>query len=107
VTVISPALLFATALFAAGCAGPAGTRADAPDIITVEGRVTYYGAAPFAAAMLVTDDGNWYVLNLTDDQESELVTPSRQRIRGRVYLDDWQGRPLAHLRVETVERVMR
>lgn len=93
-------------LFACGCAGGSGLGSDGPDMITVEGRVTYYGNVPFEQAVLVTDDGNWYVLELTDDQRSALVAPSRQRVRGRVVLDDWNGRPFAHLTVHEIERVI-
>jgi hypothetical protein len=94
-------------LFASGCFGAAGPRDDDPALITVEGRVTYYGNAPFEQAALVTDDGNWYVLDLTDEQASGLVTPTRQHVRGRVYLGDWNGRPFAHLTVHYMERVNR
>lgn len=98
---------FLLILFAAGCSGVSGTTQDGPDVISVEGRVTYYGNVPFEEAALVTDDGNWYVLELTDDQRSDLVTPTRQRVRGRVYLDDWNGRPFAWLDVREIERINR
>ena len=92
-------------LFASACSGSSGVSAGAADIITVEGRVTYYGNVPFEQAILVTDDRNWYVLDLGDDQRLQLVTPSRQRVQGRVYLGDWNGRPFAHLDVREIERV--
>lgn len=91
-------------LFASACSGPGRASADE---ITVEGRVTYYGNVPFEKAALVTDDGNWYVLDMSDEQRSALVTPSRQRVHGRVYLGDWDGKPFARLDVHAMKRVDR
>jgi len=101
-----PSTLIIAILFMSGCAsGRAVSEGD--DMIIVEGRVTLYGNVPFERAALVTDDGNWYVLELTDEQRSALATPSIQRIRGRVYLDDWNNRPFAHLHVLEMERIVR
>lgn len=74
-------------------------------MISVEGRVTYFGNTPFERAVLVTDDGNWYVLDLSDEQHAGLTAPSRQQVRGRVYRGYWNGRPFAHLEVQTMQRV--
>jgi len=101
-----PSTLIIALLFISGCMSGRGVS-DGGDMIIVEGRVTLYGNVPFERAALVTDDRNWYVLELTDEQRSALVTPSIQRIRGRVYLDDWNSRPFAHLRVHEMERVVR
>ncbi|NNF03087.1 MAG: hypothetical protein HKN17_01365 [Rhodothermales bacterium] len=94
-------------LFVSGCAGSSHSDTGAGDVISVEGRVTYYGNTPFERAALVTDDGNWYILDLSDAQQDGLTAPSRQLVRGRVYLGDWNGRPFAHLDVHTMQRVNR
>ena len=89
------------ALFAGGCAFPDTPPPDEP--ITVEGRVAVRGNEPFAAYVLRTDDRNAYVLTFESGADRP-QTPAHLRVTGTLYLDDWNGRPYAHLRVQAWER---
>lgn len=81
--------------------GPAG------DVVTVEGRVSVRGNEPFTAVWLETDMRTYYVLVLDAETSASLVTPVRYRATGRVYRDDWNGRPMAHLAVSGLVRLDR
>ena len=88
-----------SALF--GCSVPA----EKMEILSLEGLITVRGNVPFNAAILETDGRNYYVLKLTPEQESRLMTPERYRVTGRLYLDEWNGRSFAHLEVRELKRV--
>lgn len=94
-------LLLVASLFAA-CAAPQATSTT--DTITVEGTVTYRGNEPFSALVLETDQRNLYVLNVDDMQADAIAsnTPMRVRATGTLYRDEWNGQPIAHLRVRTL-----
>lgn len=89
----------------AACAAPQTPPADT---VTVVGEVTARGNEPFGIYLLETADRNSYVLNLerlTAAQRQHFSTPARLRLTGTPYLDRWNGRPYAHLRVQAWERV--
>jgi hypothetical protein len=88
----------------AGCMAPQATRAPA---FEAEGRVTVRGNEPFTAVILETDQGNWYVLELTPEQRTGLLNPSVQRVSGQLYRGDWNERPFATIRVATIQRLER
>ncbi len=100
------ALLFSAVVLVmqTGCSS---SRTAEMDLTEVEGTVTVRGNEPFTAVMLQTNEDNWYILDLTPEQRSGLVNPSVQRVRGSVYLGDWNGRPFTHMKVAQIERVMR
>ncbi|MFT5142791.1 MAG: hypothetical protein ACI80V_000443 [Rhodothermales bacterium] len=100
-----PLLLSMVALvLLAGCMSPRATGSTAFEI---EGRVTVRGNEPFTAVILETEQGNWYVLELTPEQRTGLVNPSMQRVFGELYRGDWNGRPFATIRVATIQRLER
>jgi len=94
---ISAGCLLGALLILGGCAHSQSISANA---IQVEGVITVRGNVPFNEAVLITDDNNWYVLDLTENQEAELQTPAQARITGTVRLDFWDGRPMAFLAVQ-------
>jgi len=67
--------------------------------VRLEGVITVRGNVPFNAPILETEGNNFYVLVLTQPQKAALVTPGRYMVAGRLYLDDWNGRPFAHIAV--------
>lgn len=100
------ALALGCAMLMAGCVATSGaTKGDAAtggapsDHITVEGRAVVMGNVPFTALMLQTEDRNSYILKMDAEERAELMTPARVRVSGVLYLDDWNGRPYAHIRV--------
>ena len=103
-----PTLLMSVLLGLAACAPHrvADTgQAHSADTVMVEGRVSMRGNVPFARPVLITADNNWYVLRLTEEQRAGLVTPALVRVIGRVSADDWNGRPITHLDVESIVRI--
>ncbi len=76
------------------------------DVITAEGIVTVRGNVPFTAVVLETDDHNWYILEMTQSMRDGFMTPARLKVNGRLYLDDWRGRPFAHLEVHEFEQIL-
>lgn len=98
------ALLFSAValLIQTGCSS---SRTAEMDLAEVQGTVTVRGNEPFTAVMLQTMEDNWYILDLTPEQRSGLVNPSVQRVRGQIFLGDWNGRPFTHLKVVEIERV--
>ena len=88
-----------------GCTGCAGSAPAAGDQISTTGTVTVRGNEPFTAVVLTTADRNSYILELTPDQRTALVTPSEQDVTGLLFLADWNGRPYAHIRVQNITRV--
>lgn len=89
-----------TALLLLGCGG---SRQPAPEELTVEGTVTVRGNEPFAAYVLETESRNTYVLRFTDLEPPP--TPATLRVTGRLFQDDWNGRPYAHIAVHEFEPV--
>lgn len=89
-------------IFISGCAS-APHQATA-ETITLEGEVMARGQAPFSEYVLETEAGNLYVLRFADEAGTSISTPSRMRVIGRLYSDDWDGRPFAHVQVEEWER---
>ena len=81
-----------------------GAQMVTEQVVEVEGRVNVRGNEPFTAVVLQTDDNNYYVLTLSEEQRAGLVNPSRQRVRGVVYAGEWNGQRWAHLRVQALER---
>ena len=65
--------------------------------ITVEGIITVRGNVPFTEIVLETAGHNYYVLEVSEDQRAELMTPAKAVIDGRVFLGEWNGSPFAHL----------
>ena len=84
-------------------AGCAGTEPPPESPITVEGRTSVRGNEPFAEYVLQTDSRNTYVLAFEDGADAP-PNPARLRVTGTLYLADWNGRPYAHLRVQSWER---
>lgn len=79
-------------------------QSTAPDIITVEGRISQRGNTPFQTWMIDTPDRNSYVLVM--EAAGDEYSPSRTyRVTGRLYLDQWNGRDYAHLEVISVNEV--
>jgi hypothetical protein len=97
-------LAFAVPVFVlvAGCAGVAPPPGET---ITVEGSVSRRGNVPFTALMLETPEHNLYILTFDKQPAPQLSVSYRYRITGRLYKDDWNSRPFAHLRVIRVERI--
>ena len=94
-------LVFTPIFLLVGCTG---TRPAAPsEPITVEGRTSVRGNEPFAEYVLQTDDRNAYVLTFEDGADLP-PNPARLRVTGTLYLADWNGRPYAHLRVQSWEQ---
>ena len=67
--------------------------------MTVEGTISVRGNEPFSAVVLQTASRNHYVLKMSPEMRSRLVTPSLRRVTGYLYLDKWNGRDFAHLDV--------
>ncbi len=86
-------------------AGCAVTAPPPGEVITVEGSVSRRGNVPFTALMLETPEHNLYILTFDEQPAPELSVSYRYRITGRLYRDDWNSRPFAHLRVIRVERI--
>lgn len=84
--------------------GCAPRKISDPPPITVEGEVMARGNEPFAAYVLETPDRNFYVLRMSDSLRADFSTPALVRVTGRVYLDEWDGRPFAHIDVQQWER---
>lgn len=90
-------------LLSTGCASSTQTTGT-QHLIIVEGQVSTRGNEPFTAQMLETADRNLYVLNLEGAPISSFIYGRTYRIKGRLYKDDWNSFPYAHLQVlEVVE----
>jgi len=102
-TCIAILALFAAGSAFSGCSVPP----EKMEILSLEGLITVRGNVPFNAPILETDSRNFYVLKLTTEQQRMLITPERYRVIGRLYLDDWNGKPFAHLEVSEIVRLNR
>ncbi|MEQ9104669.1 MAG: hypothetical protein RIE53_08230 [Rhodothermales bacterium] len=98
-------LLATGVFFQSGCvqsrsaSGAQGSSQHSGPEITVEGMVNSFGAEPFAAVILNSDERNSWVLELSAEDRDRLMMPARVRATGTVYAADWQGRLRAHMRV--------
>ncbi len=90
-------LMAASLVLMTGCGGADGITGRA---ITVKGMVTVRGNEPFARPILETDGGNLYVL-VNDRQEAP--RHGAYRVTGSLFLDEWNGMPFTHLRVNHAE----
>lgn len=90
------ALLFVWVLVGAGCSTPQKAHQD---VVTVDGIVTARGNEPFVRYVLETPEGNLYALRIPEEKRAEFQTPAKLRVTGRVYVEDWHGRPFTHLDV--------
>lgn len=95
-----PATLLLLATMLGGCA--TGLSVPAAERVTVTGDITVRGNEPFTEVVLITDDNNWYLLDMTSEQRDALMTPARATITGPVRLGEWNGRPFARLRVDEI-----
>lgn len=88
-------------LGADGCAAnqSASNQSASPDTLTIEGVATARGNEPFSAYVLEAGDGSMYVLEIPDSNRVDFYTPSRLTVTGRVYEDEWNGSPIAHIEV--------
>ncbi|MGB1049615.1 MAG: hypothetical protein ACPG3U_08020 [Rhodothermales bacterium] len=82
----------------AGCSAPVNTFQTEP--ISVFGDITVRGNVPFQEVVLITDDNNWYLLDLSEQDQATLMTPARARVTGVVRLGEWNGRPFTRLTVQ-------
>jgi len=80
----------------AGCASSSQVEAN---VITVSGEITVRGNVPFHEVVLITEDNNWYVLELPDNLRESLRTPARASVTGVIRLGDWNGRPFTIMSV--------
>lgn len=94
-------LLVMGACFLSGCVQSRSTsaRQGSTAEITVEGTVNSFGAEPFTAVILNSDERNSWVLELSAEDRDRLMMPARVRVTGTVHAADWQGRLRAHMRV--------
>lgn len=90
-------VFFLGCVFLSGCMHSANT--PAADIIRVRGIVNVYGAEPFTAVVLRTEERNSWVLELSHADRTRLMMPARVQVTGAVYADEWNGSTWAHLRV--------
>jgi len=88
----------------AGCS--VGAVLPASDVITVTGDITVRGNEPFTEVVLITQENNWYVLDLTRDQRAALMTPARARVTGILRLGEWSGRPFTRLKVDELVPIL-
>ena len=79
-------------------------QTTAPDIITVEGRISERGNTPFQAWMLETADRNSYIL-VMEAEGGQYSSSRTYQVTGRLYLDQWNGRDYAHLEVISVNEI--
>ena len=80
-----------------GLSGCASTATMESDVITVTGDITVRGNVPFHEVVLITDDNNWYILELTEQDRQALVTPARAEVTGVIRLGEWNGRPFTRM----------
>ena len=83
-------------LFVSGCQ----SQNVPTDEVTVNGLVQVMGNEPFTAVILQTTSSNSYILKMSNELRQSFLTPARLRVVGRVYLDDWNGKPWAHIEVK-------
>ena len=65
------------------------------------------GNVPFTVVMLQTKEENYYILALTDEERRtwDSSLPGRLRVTGELSVESWNGRPFAHLRPTSIERL--
>ena len=74
-----------------------------PEPMTVQGTISVYGNEPFTAVILQTPSRNHYILTMSPEMRSRLITPTVRKVTGHLYLDQWNGRDFAHLDVIRIE----
>jgi hypothetical protein len=82
-----------------GTEGCDGNRSASSETVTIEGVATARGNEPFSAYVLEAEDGSMYILNIPDSIRTDFYTPSRLTVTGRLYEDEWNGSPFAHIEV--------
>jgi len=96
--------LFALLTMLGGCT--VGAALPVAEVITVTGDITVRGNEPFTEVVLITQENNWYVLDLTRDQRAALMTPARARVTGILRLGEWSGRPFTRLKVDELVLIL-
>ena len=86
-------------LAAIGISGCASTSPGSPNDISVTGTITVRGNVPFHETVLITDDGNWYLLDMDATMRESLVTPVRATATGTIRLGEWNGKPFTRMTV--------
>lgn len=71
--------------------------------VTVTGMVTVRGNVPFHETVLITEDNNWYLLDMESAMRDSLMTPARIRATGPVRLGEWNGRPFTRMAVRKMD----
>jgi len=87
--------------FLASVASGCTTMHQASNQITVQGKAIVMGNMPFAALILQTDGNNSYILKMEGAMRDSLMTPAYINVSGTLYLDEWNGLPFAHIRVDS------
>lgn len=89
----------------AGCSG-SGAAGRGSDVITVEGRVSVRGHAPFTVLMLETDQRTVYVLKVDAAMRRAMQPglPATYRVTGILTAEEWNGHLFTHLRPLSIER---
>ncbi len=98
----TPIVLAVFIVFGTGLVSGCMSQRTVGEMITVEGIVTVRGNEPFTRVILYTAERNSYILILTPEQRTNLMTPTRQLVNGRLYLGQWNGRPYAHIEVHEI-----
>lgn len=96
------AMVITLSIVAMGVTGCASSSQMEGDVITVTGDITVRGNVPFNEVILITDDNNWYILDLTDDQRDTLLTPARAEVTGAIRLGEWNGRAFTRMTVREI-----
>ncbi len=95
-------MVITLSIVAMGVTGCASSSQMEGDVITVTGDITVRGNVPFNEVILITDDNNWYILDLTDDQRDTLLTPARAEVTGAIRLGEWNGRAFTRMTVREI-----
>ena len=83
--------------------GCSTSQAVGSEDITVTGMVTVRGNVPFHETVLITEDNNWYILDMDAAMRDSLMTPARIRATGPVRLGEWNSRPFTRMTVRSME----
>jgi len=102
-TALASGLFIIAVLAVGGCAETASVTTH--DVITVTGDITVRGNVPFTEVVLITDDNNWYLLDLSSEQREALLTPARAKVTGTIRLGEWNGRPYTRMAVSDLTPV--
>lgn len=97
--IITTAAVYLAGVLLLGSDGCAANQSASSNTITIEGVATARGNEPFSAYVLEAEDGSLYILNIPDSIRADFYTPSRLTVTGRLYQDEWNGSPFAHVEV--------